>query len=639
MSKLSAGFGSGHVLALALARLSALCILGLVLLVNADVVSRTLLSAPLRGVTELASLSIPTILFLAAAHLLVTGRLIRADLLLARLDQHLPIIGHLLDLVFSLAAAALSGALAVASWPIFLRAFDSNEFMGVEGDFAFRVWPIKGIILSAAALLCFFALVRAGRRLRALSRALHSHPVRRADSVVAVLITAVFALPLVMLFAVDGRAEKGALAIVIMLLLVYAGMPVAFALMGAGFAGITALKGNVAIATDVLALVAGGAVSSYVFAAVPLFVLMGLIVGAAEIGGDSLHAAHWLLGRVKGGLGVATVVANAIFAAITGISIALAAIFSKVAVPPLVEQGFTARFATGLVAGSSVLGMLIPPSMLLIIYGIVAEVSIGHLFIAAVAPGLLLASAFAVAVVAIAWVRPRFAISDAHSVSAPPQITARQAARKSAPIAFLIVVVLGGIYGGVFTPTEAGAVGALAAFIAARMLHRIRLHAFVELFTEAATASASLLLLTVAASAFAVMLTLSGIPTFLGEYAAATGLGLTAYVMAYVCIVIILGMVLDSTSVVLIMVPLAVPTVTLLGGDLIWFGIITVIAVEISLLTPPLGLSVYAIKAALDDQTITLNDIFAGAVPFTLIMGAVTVVLVVFPAISVQLLK
>ena len=325
-------------------------------------------------------------MFLAAAHLLVTGRLIRADLLLARLEQQFPITGHLLDLVFSLAAAGLSGALAVASWPIFRRAFDGDEFMGVEGDFVFRVWPVKGIILSAAALLCFFALVRAGRRLRALGRALNSHPVRRGDSVVAVLIAAVFALSLVMLFAVDGRAEKGACAIVIMLLLVYAGMPVVFALMGAGFAGITALKGNAAIATDVLALVAGGAVSSYVFAAVPLFVLMGLIVGAAEIGRDSLQAAHWLLRRIKGGLGVATVAANAIFAAITGISIASAAIFSKVAVPPLVEQGFTARFATGLVAGSSVLGMLIPPSMLLIIYGIVAEVSIGHLFIAAVAP-------------------------------------------------------------------------------------------------------------------------------------------------------------------------------------------------------------------------------------------------------------
>ena len=154
MSKLPEGCGSGHGLTLALARLSALCILGLVLLINADVVSRTLLSAPLRGVTELASLSIPTILFLAAAHLLVTGRLIRADLLLARLEQQFPITGHLWT---SSSALLRQDCRARSQWQLadLPARLDGDEFMGVEGDFVFRVWPVKGIILSAAALLCF----------------------------------------------------------------------------------------------------------------------------------------------------------------------------------------------------------------------------------------------------------------------------------------------------------------------------------------------------------------------------------------------------------------------------------------------------------------------------------------------------
>ncbi|MGR8922028.1 MAG: TRAP transporter large permease, partial [Gammaproteobacteria bacterium] len=437
---------------------------------------------------------------------------------------------------------------------------------------------------------------------------------------------------------VDGRAAVGAMSIAVLFVLLYAGLPVAFALLAAAALGIGVIKGDAMIAVSALGLAAGGAVSSYVFAAVPLFVLMGLVVGRADIGRDSLEAAEWLLGRVVGGLGIATVAANAVFAAITGISIASASIFGKVAVPPLVEQGYTARYAVGLVAGSSVLGMLIPPSLLLIVYGLIAEVSINRLFVAAVAPGVILTVLFAGMTAFAAWRRLPFAVTAALRPGRSTAFGARGAARRAAPIAGMIAAVLGGIYAGVFTPTEAGAVGALLALGAALLMRRVSARALGALLLEAAAASSSLLFLIVAASAFGMMLTLSGIPTTMGELAAAAGLGLGGYVLLYVLLLIVLGTVLDSTSILLIMVPLALPTVAALGGDLVWFGIVNVIGVEVGLLTPPLGLSVFAIKAALDDQSITLNEIFLGALPFVVAMLLLLGLLIAAPGVSTFLL-
>jgi tripartite ATP-independent transporter DctM subunit len=254
------------------------------------------------------------------------------------------------------------------------------------------------------------------------------------------------------------------------------GMPIAVALLLAGFLGLALIKHDFTIATRTLALAADGTVSEYVFATIPLFVLMGLFVNVSDIGRDAFRAAQRLFGGIYGGLGVATVAANAVFAAITGISIAAAAIFTKIAVPEMVRQGYTTRFAVGLTAGSSLLGMLIPPSLLLIIYGVLAEVSIGALFLAAVLPGLLLAAAFAVGVMLMAWLWPSF-VGDAR----PGRGVDAQGATGGAlqvllgivPVLLLIVLVLGGIYGGVFTPTEAGAAGAFGAMVIALLRRRL----------------------------------------------------------------------------------------------------------------------------------------------------------------------
>ncbi len=200
-------------------------------------------------------------------------------------------------------------------------------------------------------------------------------------------------------------------------------------------------------------------IQDYLFATIPLFVLMGLLVSVSDVGKDTFEVAEALLKRVRGGLGMATVAANAVFAAVTGVSIASAAVFTKVAVPEITRHGYNMRFATGTVAGSSILGMLIPPSLLMIVYGVLAEVSIGKMFIAGVIPGVLIALGF----IAMIWVYARFFPHRITSegarlseVSAAP-MGGREMAGKSVPILALVVLILGGLYTGFFTPTEAGA--------------------------------------------------------------------------------------------------------------------------------------------------------------------------------------
>lgn len=421
--------------------------------------------------------------------------------------------------------------------------------------------------------------------------------------------------------------------------LIWLGMHVSVALALTSFVGIWALRDNPTYAARLLSLATRESISSYLFGVVPLFVLMGLVVSRADIGRDTFDVANRALGRLKGGLGMATVGANAIFAAITGISIASAAVFAKVAVPEMTRIGHTPRFATGVVAGSSVLGMMIPPSLLLILYGILAEQSVGHLFIAGIGPGMVLALAFCLGIAVMMRVFPRF--TGTPQPAPPVQHTGSlgfDTVSKLLPIAALILLVLGGIYGGVFTPTEAGAIGALGAIIIATLKRRITARVLWQVTLETGHITASICFLIIAATMYSRFLALSGLPAFVTQWSIAQDLGVTGFVLLYCLILIILGTILDSSSIMMITLPLVLPIAIGMQVDLIWFGIVTVLAVEIGLLTPPLGLSVYVIKGALDDPSIPLGDVFKGALPFALIMVLVLALIITVPGIATGML-
>ncbi len=430
----------------------------------------------------------------------------------------------------------------------------------------------------------------------------------------------------------------GIAAIVCMLAGIYFGMHIGIALIATSFVSVWLIK-SPEVAARFVAASANDAIRDYLFGVIPLFVLMGMLVSVSGVGRDTFDVFQWLLRRIRGGLGLATVAANAVFAAITGISIASASVFTKVAVPEMIRHGYTPRFSVGVVAGSSVLGMLIPPSLLMIIYGVLAEESIGRMFIAGIIPGALLALGFCVLIVGMAWLVP-------HKVGTPEALagvgagieeTPLTAAVKFVPILLLITLVLGGLYAGFFTPTEAGAVGAAGALVIALVRGRLTWRKLWQVLVETGFVSVSVLFLIIAAMLYSRMLALTGMPSAVTEGITNMGLGPWGFLFMYVLIVIALGCIIDSVSIMLIMLPIVLPIARAFGMDVVWFGVITVVAVEIGLLTPPFGVSVYTVKSALNDPRITVRDIFAGSFPFVLMMVVVLAILAAFPSLSTWL--
>ena len=435
--------------------------------------------------------------------------------------------------------------------------------------------------------------------------------------------------------------EIGLLSVVAILVLIYAGVYVPVALGLVSFISVWLLRGTLEAPVYLLTLAASNTLEDYIFGVIPLFVLMGLLIAQSELGRDIYEVANQAFRNLKGGLGVATVAANAAFAAMTGVSIASAAVFTRVSVPEMLRFGYQPRFAVGVVAGSSVLGMLIPPSVMLIIYALITEQSVADLFTAGIVPGIVLALAYAVTIVAMAHFVPGYVGGQDQSAldAALPPMTARAATSKIAPLVILVLLVLGGIYGGFFTPTEAGAVGALGALTTALVKRKLDRGALWRVLVETGHIAASILLLIVAATTYSSMLALSGLPGALSDWVRQAEIGLYGTLAIYVLLLVMMGTVLDTTSIILIMVPLFLPIIAPYNVDLVWFGIVTIVGAEIGLLTPPLGISCYVIKATLaDDDRITLHDIFAGALPFALIMLAVLVVLIAFPSLSLMLL-
>ena len=311
---------------------------------------------------------------------------------------------------------------------------------------------------------------------------------------------------------------------------------------------------------------------------------------------------------MRGGLGVATVVANAAFAAVTGISIASAAVFTKIAVPEMLHLGYRPQFAVGVVAGSSVLGMLIPPSLLLIIFGLLAEQSIGDLFIAGIVPGLVLAAAFCVMILLYAYFAPdkvQEAVGALSQAKASGDLTIAQAFVSLIPMIGLVLLVMGGIYAGWFTPTESGAIGALGALVLALARRRLTLATTWRVLIETGYVTVSILFLIISANIYSRLLALSGMPQALDAWVAASQFSFYHLLLIYVIIIVAMGTLIDGVSIMLIMVPMFLPPLASYHVNLIWFGIVTVIAVEIGLLTPPFGLSVYVIKSTLNDDRIS----------------------------------
>ncbi|WP_103256495.1 TRAP transporter large permease [Tabrizicola aquatica] len=432
--------------------------------------------------------------------------------------------------------------------------------------------------------------------------------------------------------------EIGLLAVAVLLLLILIGMPIGVAMLAVSFGGVSFIR-NEGVAFRMAGSVARDSLQEYLFAVVPLFVLMGLLVTISGVGKDTFDVFQSALRRVRAGLGMATVGANAVFASITGISIASASVFSRVAVPEMVRHGYQKGFATGVVAGSSVLGMLIPPSLLMIVYAVQAEESVGRMFLSGIGPGILLSVLFALTIYLMARFRPQMVFAEVKQAADLPGLGLAETLRKGAPILALMGLVLGGLYGGFLNPTEAGAAGAAGALVIAILRRSLGQGRLWHILVETGQITVSVLFLVMAATFFSRMLAMSGLPAALGDVLLSGPVGPWGFLILYLAVVILLGCIIDSISIMLILLPIAIPVAQAAGFDMIWFGVMTVVAVEIGLLTPPFGLSVFTIKSAMNDPDLKVGTIFRGTMPFVLAMLAALVILAIFPAISTWLAR
>lgn len=437
-----------------------------------------------------------------------------------------------------------------------------------------------------------------------------------------------------------GLASVGAIVV-----LIYMGVYIPIALGLVSFLAIWFLRDSFELPMALLKIAIGDSVTEYSFATIPLFTFMGLIVSRAGLGEDVYKVMNTLFHRIMGGVGMATVGANALFAAVTGSSIASASVFTKVAVPEMLKLNYNKRFAVGVVAGSSVLGMIIPPSAMLIIYAIVAEQSVGHMFLAGIIPGLMLAAAYIIAIFAMSKLTPNFVMNkeavqaaNEHDDGMSKLLSGSQMAVLCLPLLGLVFTVLGGIYTGWLTPVEAGAAGAALGLVIAILRRRMTLKSFWSALLETGHITAAILFLITAASIYSRMLGIAGVPNALADFLETYNLGFVAVMTLLVLLMLFLGTLLDTASIILIVVPLFLPIVEPLGISLVWFGIIVVIGAEIGLLTPPLGISCFVIKSTIDDPRVSLKDVFMGALPFAGVMLIVLLILIEFPILSTVLL-
>ena len=396
----------------------------------------------------------------------------------------------------------------------------------------------------------------------------------------------------------------------VLLALCLMGFRVGFATLIVGFVGF-ALERGVSSALGMVGQQIVADATNYNLSVIPLFILMGVFVYRSDVSRDLYDAAYSVLGGFRGGLALATVLACGGFSAVCGSTLATAATMAKVAMPPMKRFNYSDRLAAGTIASGGTLGIMIPPSVPLVIYGTISETDIGLLFIAGVLPGLLLVGLFLVAVAVVVRIDP------AQAPVAVPLDPARrkQAVRATLPVLILFVVVLGGLYGGVFTATEAAGIGAVgAAIIALSRGYLRKVGQWRDCLVEATITTSKIFIVIFGAVVFTQFVNLSGLPYDILDYVEAQQMSAMHLVAFIIAIAILMGMVFDALGILLLLVPVFLPALYAAGVDMIWFGIIVVLVIEIGLLTPPVGMNAFVVKSVLPQ--VDLGDIFRGVMPF-----------------------
>jgi tripartite ATP-independent transporter DctM subunit len=372
-------------------------------------------------------------------------------------------------------------------------------------------------------------------------------------------------------------------------------------------------------------------VTDWNFAVVPLFLLMGSFATTSGMSRELFRAANAFLGHLRGGLGIATIAACGGFAAICGSSVATAATFSRVAYPEMRRYGYPQSFATGVIAAGGTLGIMIPPSTVLAVYGLITDQDVGKLFVAGIIPGILAVYMYILTITIIGMVRPDF-------LPAGPRISwdERLKATRAIWATFLLFAfIIGGLYGGLFTATEAAGMGAGGAFILGLLRGRLSRRDIIQSLLETTRMTAAVFTVLIGALLFGYFLTITQTPQKVTEFLTALGIGRYGVLALIMLMYLVLGCLMDALAMIILTVPIIFPVIKALGFDPIWFGVIIVMTVELGLIHPPVGMNIFVIKSVIDD--VKISTIFKGVLPFILTDLLRLVILIAFPILALWL--
>lgn len=425
----------------------------------------------------------------------------------------------------------------------------------------------------------------------------------------------------------DAVAIAGFVALFALMLL---RVPVGMAMGLVGVSGFAALVGT-GPALKLVGTTSMRTVTDYTFGVIPMFLLMGAFVSASGMSEELFRAANTLVGRRRGGLGIATIVACTGFAAISGSSVATAATFSAVAYPEMRRYKYPQSFATGVIAAGGTLGAMFPPSTVLVVYGIITEQDIGQLFIAGILPGLLAVSMYVATIAVIGWVRPGF-LPRGEATSLFGKLAA---IRDVWAPAGLFVFVIWGLYGGLFTPTEAGGMGAGGAFLIGVARGRLSGEGIRASLLQATRTAAAVFTVLIGALLFGYFLTITQTPQKVTAFLLGLGVGAYGVLALIMLMYLVLGCLMDAMAMIILTVPIIFPVIKTLGFDPVWFGVIIVMTVELGLIHPPVGMNVFVIRSVVKDADFL--TIFKGVLPFIVTDLVRLVILIAFPAIALWL--
>jgi tripartite ATP-independent transporter DctM subunit len=426
----------------------------------------------------------------------------------------------------------------------------------------------------------------------------------------------------------DAVAITGFVALFALMLL---RIPVGIAMGAVGVFGFGYMIGDIGPALKLLAQSPIRTATDAEFAVIPLFLLMGAFASASGMSRELFRASNTFLGHLKGGLGIATIAACGGFAAICGSSVATAATFSKVAYPEMRQHGYPQSFATGVIAAGGSLGIMIPPSTVFAVYGLITEQDIGKLFVAGILPGILAIGMYIATINIIALVRPGF-LPSAPRHSWRERI---ESLRDIWAVVLLFIFIIGGIYGGLFTATEAAGMGASGAFIIAVVRQRLSRADFWRCLIESLRTTAAVFTILIGALIFGYFLTITQTPQKITEFLTGLGLGSYGVLVLIMLMYLVLGCVMDAMAMIILTIPIVFPVIKTLGFDPIWFGVIIVMTVELGLIHPPVGMNVFVIKSVIKD--VKLSTIFYGVLPFVVTDILRLAVLIAFPILALWL--